>query len=240
VESGKAGPGRAEYFSIHEDRLFLFPNTKVKRMFDDNPDRYAHVGIGLGGYCPVCLHNGKKVMGKMEYRATYDGITYLFPSEKARQAFVAEPGKYTPVMNGDCTVCQKEMGKSVPGNVDYSLVHDGRLYVFPGEKQLEMFEKNPAKYADADRALDGYCPVCVGEMNKLVRGDAKFSAMHNGKQYLFPGEDQLRMFNANPAVYTGKTIDDRFEKLVKQKSQSRASSKDSGRHCTAGCCGCGG
>ena len=49
--------------------------------------------------------------------------------------------------------------------------------------------------------LEGYCPVCVTEMKKWVRGKSQFSAVYDGKTYLFHGEKQQQMFQADPAKY---------------------------------------
>ena len=51
-------------------------------------------------------------------------------------------------------------------------------------------------------ALQGYCPVCVIEMKKWVRGNSSIQAKHDGKIYYFPGEEQRQMFLKNPAKYT--------------------------------------
>ena len=46
---------------------------------------------------------------------------------------------------------------------------------------------NPARYADADVALQGYCSVCKVEMGKDVKGNNDYAAVYNGLRYLFPG-----------------------------------------------------
>ncbi len=50
-------------------------------------------------------------------------------------------------------------------------------------------------------ALQGYCPVCIIEMRKWVRGDSKHRVQYDGKTYYFPGEKQKQMFLADPAKY---------------------------------------
>jgi YHS domain-containing protein len=50
-------------------------------------------------------------------------------------------------------------------------------------------------------ALEGYCPVCVIEMKKWVRGNPSIQATYDGKTYYFPGEDQKRMFTSAPDKY---------------------------------------
>ena len=50
--------------------------------------------------------------------------------------------------------------------------------------------------------LRGYCPVCVIEMKKWVKGKPEHRVELDGKVYYFPGEEQRKMFLANPTQYT--------------------------------------
>lgn len=157
---------------------------------------------GLDGNCPVCLVKmDKLVEGETKLSSVYDATTYLFPGAKQKEMFDADPAAFVPALGGDCVVCKVEMGKDVPGDPKFRTVHDGRLFLFPSEKQQKMFAANPGKYADADLALDGNCAVCLVKADKQVPGDAKFASIHDGKRYLFPGEDQKKMFDANPAAF---------------------------------------
>ncbi|WP_144058811.1 hypothetical protein [Rhodopirellula sp. SWK7] len=51
-------------------------------------------------------------------------------------------------------------------------------------------------------AIQGYCPVCVIEMKKWVKGDSQFAVQQDGKTYLFPSEERKQMFLKNPMKYT--------------------------------------
>jgi YHS domain-containing protein len=156
----------------------------------------------LEGNCPVCLYEmGKLVPGKKEHQATFDRLTYWFPAEKQRQMFLAAPEKYAPVLAGDCTVCLVEMGARMPGKAKFALKHAGRMYLFPSEKQLAMFKADPGKYAEADVAYERHCPVCLLDMKKRVLGKGEHVSTYDGLRYFFPGLDQKRKFEANPAQY---------------------------------------
>lgn len=50
-------------------------------------------------------------------------------------------------------------------------------------------------------ALEGYCPVCLVNMQKWVVGRPEFLQDYDGHQYLFPGAKQRDMFRADPAKY---------------------------------------
>lgn len=202
VEMGKAVPGKQEFHAVHDGRLFLFATAEQQRMFKKNPDKYADADLALDGNCPVCLVNDKLVPGKPEYASVHDGLRYLFPGAEQKRMFDENPAAFTPAMGGNCTVCKVEMGKDVPGKAEYRLTHNSRLYLFPSKKQLDMFKANPAKYADSDVALGGYCPVCKVELGKDIKGKSAFAVDYHGSRYLFPGQKQLDMFVANPAKYT--------------------------------------
>jgi len=156
----------------------------------------------LGGYCPVCIVKmDKLVKGDPAYSSVYDGKKYLFPSAEQMEMFDEDPAAFAPAMGGDCVVCQVEMKKDVPGKPDIHLVHNGRLYLFPSEEQLKMFKAKPEKYADADLALKGNCPVCKVDMNKDVKGKPEFAFDYHGKRYLFPAREPLEKFKASPQKY---------------------------------------
>ncbi|TWU25323.1 YHS domain protein [Novipirellula galeiformis] len=158
--------------------------------------------VGLRGYCPVCVIEMKKwIKGDAQFAAQYDGKTYLFPSEEQKQMFVNDPSKYTPILGGDCIVALVEMGKRVPGSLQYAALHEDHLYLFSNEQAKGMFQSNKEKYAHADIALGGKCTVCRVEMNKDVDGVSEFTSLYKGMRYLFPGQEQQQMFNQNPSKY---------------------------------------
>lgn len=158
--------------------------------------------LALRGYCPVCLVNMKEwVPGKPEFSATYDGHVYRFPGAEQLELFRADPAKYTPALHGDCVVCLNDMGRRVPGDLNFAQIYRGRVYLFPGEEQRQMFRADPAKYADADLALGGTCAVCRVEMQQEVAGKPEYAVHYDGLRYLFPGPEQRAMFLANPAKY---------------------------------------
>ncbi len=162
-------------------------------------------GTALDGACPVCLLKMDKVVQGNGYTSSvYDGKKYLFPGSKQKRMFDENPAAFVPAFGGKCVVCKVEKNKDVKGSVEFHVTHNGRLYLFPSQMQLDMFKKNPDKYASVDLALGGQCSVCKIEMGKNVAGDTKFSVDHGGLRYLFPGTKQRDMFLSNPARYAVK------------------------------------
>ena len=101
-------------------------------------------------------------------------------------------------LQGYCPVCVIEMKKWVKGNPAIAAQHDGKTYLFPGEEQRQMFLKNPAKYTPA---LGGNCAVCLTDMQKPMPGSVHFSALHEGRLFLFPNAEIKQKFMANPGKY---------------------------------------
>lgn len=172
----------------------------------DQSESIKRSAVALDGYCPVCIVDMKEwVAGSPAYTAEYDGAVYRFPSEQVREKFLSNPTRYVPALGGDCAVCYARGGKRVPGSVYFTAFHRQRLYLFPDEKQKQAFVDDPAAFADVDLAYDGNCAVCQVEMNKGVPGKPEFTAHHNGFRYLFPAEEQRKMFLENTAKYAVAT-----------------------------------
>jgi YHS domain-containing protein len=49
--------------------------------------------------------------------------------------------------------------------------------------------------------MEGYCAVCLRDMNKWVKGTTTYQVVYNGKTYLFSGTKQKALFEADPARY---------------------------------------
>ena len=52
-------------------------------------------------------------------------------------------------LKGDCAVCVAENGATVPGSPEFTAVHNGFRYQFPSDRDLQVFLRNPERYASA-------------------------------------------------------------------------------------------
>ncbi|MEE8450920.1 MAG: hypothetical protein V3R99_03365 [Thermoguttaceae bacterium] len=50
-------------------------------------------------------------------------------------------------------------------------------------------------------ALDGYCPVCIGQLNEWVKGSPAYQTTYDGRLYFFPGEKYKNLFLADPTRF---------------------------------------
>ena len=106
--------------------------------------------------------------------------------------------KATTALSGYCPVCIIEMKKWVRGNPQFAATFDGQTYLLPNAEIREKFLANPVKYVPA---LGGDCVVCLAKMGKRMPGSVHHAAYHGGRLFLFPGEDQKKMFVANPKAF---------------------------------------
>jgi len=164
---------------------------------------------GLQGYCPVCIVELKQWMkGSPQFSVVHDGVTYYFPGEEQKQAFLQAPAKYAPALGGDDIVTYAQTSKRVNGSLSHAVLHDGRLYLFANAQNKQRFHSQPQVFANADVALNGECPVCRVELRQRVAGKPELTAMHDGLRYFFPGEAQKEKFLQRPAAYVQAALRD--------------------------------
>jgi YHS domain-containing protein len=93
AERGAWVEGRAQWGVRHRGRTYLFASAEQQKAFLLDPDRYAPA---LSGDDPVLAFDaGKSTPGQRRYGVTYQSRTYLFSSTETRDAFAANPQRYT-------------------------------------------------------------------------------------------------------------------------------------------------
>jgi len=76
-------------------------------------------------------------------------------------------------------------------------------------------------------ALDGYCPVQLGETRRWVLGNRQWGARHLGRTYLFAGPEEQRRFLADPDRYAPVISGDDVVQAV-DRGQSVAGRREHG------------
>lgn len=64
-----------------------------------------------------------------------------------------------------------------------------------------MFQAKPEKYADADLALDGNCPVSMRSHDRVLPGKPDVVSIYDARRYFFPSTDGKGVFDASPAAF---------------------------------------
>ena len=106
--------------------VFSDPLTVEERLnhYNINDD-----GLAMAGWDPISYFQGSPMRGKEALSFVYQGITYLFSSEKNRQTFEQNPDHYEPAYGGWCAWAMLE-GEKVKTNPKRFKVVDGKLYLF--------------------------------------------------------------------------------------------------------------
>ena len=139
--------GSPNYAAEFDGKTYYFPGDKQRTMFLANPDKYAPV---LGGDCTVCLADaGKRMPGNIQHASIYQDRLFLFPNAAMKKKFRTDLTRYANVdiaANGNCVVCKVKMNQDVRGKPEFAATYQGMRYLFPGEKQREMFLANPRQF----------------------------------------------------------------------------------------------
>jgi YHS domain-containing protein len=138
--------------------------TIVRKLFGRSPATVAGVdvntthgltlagpGLALRGYDPVAYFTeGKPVIGKATYTATYNGATYRFATEEDLQAFNANPAQYVPQYGGFCAF-GVAVGAKFDGDPELWKIEDGKLYLNLNPDIQEQWNKDiPGHITKAD------------------------------------------------------------------------------------------
>ena len=143
-------PGSADFTVVHKGIRFQFVSAEHKAAFEAEPGKYEDAGkplLALNGHCVVCLRDGNEwVKGTEEFATVHDGREYRFPGAPQRDAFLAAPNNYVPVLGGDCVVCLAKKGERVAGSIFHATYFRDRLYLFPSLEIKQQFKAAPESY----------------------------------------------------------------------------------------------
>ena len=115
----------------------------------------ASPAVALKGHDTVAYFTEKRpVMGTDQNGFAWDGSRYLFSSAKNRDAFAANPDRYTPQFGGLCAT-GVGMGAKTAADPNVWKVVDGKLYVFSSIEAKEAMDKDPTLLTNAHRACKG-------------------------------------------------------------------------------------
>lgn len=107
--------------------MFVFVATAA--LVAQKPAVYSKDGFAIRGYDAVSYFTeGKAVKGDEKISLKWNDATWLFSSEKNRDAFKANPDKYAPQYGGYCAYGLSR-GYKAPTEADAFSVVDGKLYL---------------------------------------------------------------------------------------------------------------
>jgi len=165
--------------------------------------------LALGGYCPACyLIDKKAIKGDPKFSSEFRGRTYYSSSAERKAAFDADPDKYLPQFDGLCTLALGgSIGGHIPGDPKIFTIEKGKYYLFSSMRAYRDFFDSPEQFLLVARSrfdrpmLRGFCPVSLLAQHRAVRGDARYSAVYDGKLYYFVDSMMKAMFDKSPDQY---------------------------------------
>lgn len=99
----------------------------------------------LRGLDPVALVAGRETPGDVALFVDHGGRRYLFSDPVHRNAFLADPGKFSPRFDGACMKMGPLSGR---GDTRRFAIHDGAIYALASDACLARFTAEPEKYID--------------------------------------------------------------------------------------------
>jgi len=148
--------GSTAFQAQFDGDTYLFPSGEQKATFLQDPSAFVPA---LGGDDVVEFsRSGKRAAGRVDLATRYKDRLYLFANAQNRAAFQQSPAAFSAAdlaLDGECVVCRVNMNQRVAGKPEFTAVHEGIRYQFPGEEQRAMFVAAPEKYVPAASAGTG-------------------------------------------------------------------------------------
>lgn len=144
-----------------DGQKYLFPGAEQAQMFKADPAKYAPV---LEGDDIVhFVRTGERAEGSLAHGVLHNGRSFFFVSVDNKEIFRANPATYEQAdlaLGGECIVCRVGMNQRVAGRPEFTVVHNGLRYQFPGQEQQAAFSQTPDSYVErvsprAGTATDG-------------------------------------------------------------------------------------
>jgi len=101
-------------------------------------------------------------------------------------------------MDGYCPVTLLRSEKWVKGDPRFGVIHRGRVYLFTGEDEKNIFFADPDEYSPV---LAGIDPVQLNTVGEAIEGNRAHGVVYRKRVYLFSSEDNLEQFWKDPERY---------------------------------------
>jgi hypothetical protein len=123
---------------------------------------------------------------------------YAMAESPARPGAAVQNAVPSVALNGYCPVELTRSGRWVPGDLRWTVVHQGWIFRLSGAEQRRQFLADPNRFAPVNYGND--VVVSVNE-NRSVRGRATFCATYNDRLYMFSSAATQAEFNKHPERY---------------------------------------
>ena len=106
-------------------------------------------------------------------------------------------------LSGFCPVTLVSDKRLVPGQAEYTVTHEGRLYRFASLLTFNLFSKDPQRYVPVN---NGNCPVAQLDRNTMHPGDPKFGVLYQGRLFLCASDADRKRFLQEPVRYAAVDV----------------------------------
>jgi YHS domain-containing protein len=106
-------------------------------------------------------------------------------------------------LSGYCPVSLVSDRKLVPGQVEYTATHEGRLYRFANMLTFNLFRRDPDRFVPVN---NGNCPVTQVELGKEQPGNPRFGVLYQGRLYLCATDADRKQFFSSPDRYAAVDV----------------------------------
>jgi YHS domain-containing protein len=119
--------------------------------------------------------------------------------DKDKAKAQARPKKEADLaLSGYCPVSLIADRRLVPGQAEYTVQHEGRLYRFASAVMSNLFRKDPARYIPVNH---GDCPVARADHGAVRAGNPRWGVLYQGRLHLCATEEARRQFFKDPERY---------------------------------------
>jgi YHS domain-containing protein len=101
-------------------------------------------------------------------------------------------------LSGYCPVSLISNRRLVPGQTEYTIQHEGRVYRFANLVMSNLFRHDPDRYIPVN---NGHCPVTQVERGAVQPGNPKWGVLYQGRLFLCATEAARRRFLRDPERY---------------------------------------
>ncbi len=122
--------------------------------------------IGLKGYDPVSYFpdgGGIALEGDAKFALEFQGVTYLFATQKNLETFRLAPEKFEPSYGGWCAYAMAS-GSKVDIQPTVFTLHGNRLHFFVSKRAKANFDTDVASY---ETRADGFWRMFSGEEPRI-------------------------------------------------------------------------
>ena len=106
-------------------------------------------------------------------------------------------------LSGFCPVSLVSDKRLVPGQAEYTVTHEGRLYRFASLVTFNLFNKDPQRYVPVN---NGNCPVAQLDRRVTQPGDPKYGVLYQERLYLCASDADRKRFLQEPVRYAAVDV----------------------------------